>query len=91
MGCHDAREKVTKGVTPFTFVTDGIESAVTQAKAVADDKNVGVMGANTAQQCIQTELLDEIQIHLVPVLLGEGIRLFDHLGTTHIPQFFSRI
>ena len=81
---HEPREKVTKRATTFTFVNDGIESAVTQAKATAGDKNVGVMGANTAQQCIKAGLLDEIQIHLVPVLLGEGIRLFDHLGTEHI-------
>ena len=87
----DAREKVTKGATTFTFVTDGIESAVTQAKAVAGDKNVGVMGANTAQQCLQAGLLDEIQIHLVPVLLGEGIRLFEHIGTEHIELESTRV
>ena len=88
---HEAREKVTKGATTFTFVTDGIESAVTQAKAVAGDKNVGVMGANTAQQCIKAGLLDEIQIHLVPVLLGEGIRLFDHLGSHPIELESTRV
>jgi dihydrofolate reductase len=88
---HEAREKVTKGATTFTFVTDGIESAVTQAKAVAGDKNVGVMGANTAQQCLKAGLLDEIQIHLVPVLLGEGIRLFDPLGTQHIELESTRV
>ena len=87
----EAREKVTKGATTFTFVTDGIESTVTQAKAVAGDKNVGVMGANTAQQCLQAGLLDEIQIHLVPVLLGEGIRLFDPLGTQHIELESTRV
>ena len=75
------QEKVTKGATAFTFVTDGIESAVTQAKAAAGYKNVGVIGAKTAQQCIKAGLLDEVHLHLVPVLLGEGIRLFDYLGT----------
>jgi dihydrofolate reductase len=88
---HEAREKVTKGATTFTFVTDGIESAITQAKATAGDKNVGVMGANTAQQCLKAGLLDEIQIHLVPVLLGEGIRLFEHLGSLPIELEGSRV
>ena len=82
---HHIPEEVPKGATPFTFVTDGIESAITQAKAAAGDKNVYVLGgANTAQQCVKAGLLDEILIHLVPVLLGEGIRLFDHIGTEHI-------
>ena len=81
---HEPLEKVTRGATTFTFVTDGIESAVTQAKAPAGDKNVGVMGANTAQQCLKAGLLDEIQIHLMPVLLGEGTRLFEHPGIEHI-------
>lgn len=57
---------------------------VQQAKAAAGDKDVCVMGANIAQQHIKAGLLDEIQIHLVPVLLGEGIQLFKHLGTEHI-------
>ena len=65
----------------FTFVTDGIHSAVEQAKAAAgDDKVVGVHGASTAQQSLAEGLMDEIQIHLIPVLLGSGTRLFDLLG-----------
>ena len=64
---------------PFTFVTDGLESAVAQAKAVAGDKTVGVAGPTIAQQCINAGLLDEVHIELVPVLLGQGIRFFDHL------------
>jgi dihydrofolate reductase len=76
---HEAWEPVTKGKTPFTFVNDGIESALEQAKAAAG-KNIGVMGANVAQQFIKAGLLDDIQIHLVPVLLSGGVRLFDHLG-----------
>ena len=78
------QEKVTKGAMTFTFVTDGITSAVTQAKAAAGFKNVAVIGAKTAQQCIKAGLLDEVHIHLVPVLLGEGVRLFDYLGAQHI-------
>ena len=67
--------------SPFTFVTDGIESAVEQAKAIAGEKDVAVAAASIVQQCIGARLLDEIHIDLVPVLLGEGVRLFDHLGT----------
>src|SRR5450432_3444314 len=65
----------------FTFVTSGIEWAVEQAKAVAGDKHVMVIGgANTAQQCIRAKLCDEIQIGIIPVLLGEGLRFFEHSG-----------
>ncbi|WP_405060665.1 dihydrofolate reductase family protein [Kribbella sp. NBC_01505] len=64
----------------FTFVTDGIESAVKQAKAVAGDKTVGLHGATAPQQALAAGLLDEIHVHLVPVLLGGGVRLFDLLG-----------
>jgi dihydrofolate reductase len=64
----------------FTFVTDGIHSAVAQAKAAAGDKVVGVHGASAAQQCLAAGLLDEVLVSLVPVLLGSGTRLFEHLG-----------
>ncbi len=68
----------------FTFVTDGVESAVAQAKAVAGDKTVGVAGPNVAQQCLNAGLVDELHVELVPVLLGEGIRFFDHLRSTPV-------
>ncbi len=61
---------------PFTFVHDGVASAVKQASAVAGSKTVGVAGPNIAQQCLALGLLDEINIDLVPVLLGTGIRFF---------------
>lgn len=64
---------------PFTFVTDGVESAIEQAQAVAGDKTVAVGAASLAQQCLKAGLLDEIHIDLVPLLLGRGVRLFDHL------------
>ena len=67
--------------SPFTFVTDGVASAVEQAREVAGDKNVGVGGADIAQQCIEGGLIDEVGIDLVPVLLGEGIRFFGSLDT----------
>ncbi|VVJ24501.1 Dihydrofolate reductase homolog [Amycolatopsis camponoti] len=67
---------------PFTFVTDGVESAVEQAKKAAGDKNVAVASTKIAQQCLNLGLLDGIQVDLVPVLLGSGVRFFDDLDTT---------
>jgi dihydrofolate reductase len=64
------------------FVTDGIESAVAQAKAAAAGKSVGVHGADTIQQLLNAGLLDEISIDIAAILLGSGIRLFDHLAGT---------
>src|SRR5688572_26352224 len=76
---HQARQSVAKGGATFTFVDTGIESALAQAQAAAGEKAICVAGgATTAQQFLQAGLIDEVQIHLVPVLLGEGIRLFDH-------------
>jgi dihydrofolate reductase len=81
---HHARETVAKqGGTSFIFVTDGLESALAQAREAAGDKDVSVAGgASLVQQCIEAGLLDEMQIHLVPVFLGRGVRLFDQLGDT---------
>ncbi len=76
---HSVPDGWPRDDAPFTFVTDGLESAVAQAKAVAGDKTVGVAGPAIAQQCINAGLLDEVHIELVPVLLGQGIRFFDHL------------
>ena len=64
------------------FVTDGIESAVAQAKAAAGPKSVAVHGAQTIQECLDAGLLDEIQVDVAAVLLGGGVRLFDHLANT---------
>jgi len=61
------------------FVTDGLESAVRQAKAAAGDKAVGVHGADTIQQLLNAGLLDELSIDVAALLLGSGVRLFDHL------------
>jgi dihydrofolate reductase len=66
------------------FVTDGIESAVAQAKAAAGSKLVGVHGAQTIQQCLEAGLLDEIHVDLAAVLLGRGVRLFDQLANTPV-------
>jgi dihydrofolate reductase len=75
-----SQEWVYEG-SPFTFVTDGVESAVEQAKQAAGGKDVAVGAASIVQQCIRAELLDQIHVDLVPILLGGGVRLFDHLGT----------
>lgn len=77
---HTERERLIKKSGTFTFVTNGIESALRQAQAVADDKDIRLMGANIAQQFLSAGLLDEIQINHVPILLGDGVRLFEHLS-----------
>jgi dihydrofolate reductase len=76
-----ARETVTmQGGTSFAFVTDGIEAAIAAAREVADDRDVLVAGgASVVQQAIRTGLLDELQLHVVPLLLGGGVRLFGAL------------
>jgi dihydrofolate reductase len=72
---------VKEGGTTFTFVTDGIHGALDQAKAAAGDKNVDIAGgARTVQQYLREGLIDELQLHVVPALLGEGLRLFEGLG-----------
>jgi dihydrofolate reductase len=76
---------------PFTFVIDGVESAIDQAKAAAGDKYVGVGAATVAQQAMKAGLLDEIQIHLVPLLLGRGVRLFDNLGEVPVELEITRV
>jgi dihydrofolate reductase len=83
---HERREKLVKeGGTTFTFVADGIESALKQARAVAGEKDVLVAGgANDHQQYLKAGLLDEIEIHLIPVLFGQGVRLFNHSNENHI-------
>ena len=81
---HIPQEWIKEG-SPFTFVTDGIESAIAKAKAIAGEKNVGIGSATTLQQCLNAGLLDEIHIDLAPVLLGGGLRLFEYLGTAPVP------
>jgi len=83
---HHAREPLVKqGGTTFAFVTDGIESALEQAREAAGDKDIALSGgANIAQQYLKAGLIDELQIHLVPVLLNDGARLFDSLGDARV-------
>lgn len=74
-----------KGGTSFTYVTDGVESAVAQAKAAAGGKDVAVAGGGTlVRQVLAAGLLDELELHIVPVVLGDGLRLLDaDLGLGH--------
>jgi dihydrofolate reductase len=78
---HHARDTVEKqGGTSYTFVTDGPEAALERAREAAGDRNVAIGGgASVFQQYLRAGLLDELQIHLVPVLLGSGTRLLEGL------------
>lgn len=77
--------------SPFTFVTEGVESAIKLARKAAGDKDVGVGGTTIVQQCLKAGLLDGIHIHLAPVLLGAGIRLFDNLGAEPMGLEVTRV
>ena len=88
---HEAPESYLEENTSFTFVTDGIEGAVQQAKEAAKGKNVSIGTASIAQQCIRAGLLDEMHLHVAPILLGKGIRLFDRIGTEHIKLESQRV
>lgn len=83
---HHEREPLEKeGGTTFTFVTEGIESALEQAKRAAGGKDVSLGGgADVAQQYLAAGLIDELELHVVPVLLGRGTRLFDNLAGSDI-------
>jgi dihydrofolate reductase len=82
---HHAREPlVTEGGTTFTFVTDGIESALEQARRAAGEKDIALSGgAQAAQQYLNAGLVDEMQLHMSPMLLGAGERLFDGVSDLH--------
>lgn len=89
---HASRGAVERDGATFIFVTNGVESALERAKAAAGDKDVCIAGgASTAQQFLGAGLLDEIQLHLVPVLFGGGLRLFEHLGTEQINLERTRV
>jgi dihydrofolate reductase len=91
---HHPREPVEKeGGTTFTFVTEGIESALEQARAAAGGKNVAVAGgAQAVQQYLKAGLIDELQLHLAPVFLGGGVRLFeDHTGARPAELEYARV
>jgi dihydrofolate reductase len=83
---HEERNPIPmQGGTTYTFVADGIESALARARAAAVDRDVGIWGgANVFRQYLQTGLADEVQIHLVPVMLGDGVPLFAGLDSGRI-------
>ena len=77
---HHPRESVQVGATTFHFATDGVESAVAQAREAAGDLTVAIAGgASTVNQCLAAGLIDQLHLHVVPITLGEGERLFDGL------------
>jgi len=81
---HDVPEGTPEGGV-YTFVTGGIERALELARAAAGEKDVTVMGgAETGQRYLRAGLVDELSIHLVPVLFGSGTRMFEHLGDQHV-------
>ena len=89
---HSVPREWAERPSPFTFVTDGIDSALAQARAVTGDKDVGIGGgANVIQQYLAARLIDELRLHLAPVLLGAGKRLFDHLGNQTIELQRTRV
>ena len=83
---HHPRDPVEmEGGTTFHFVTDGIESALEQARAAAGDEDVMLWGGGSIiQQYLAAGLLDELELHVVPVLLGDGARLLDNLGDAEV-------
>ena len=81
---HNVPQEWVKAGSPFTFVTDGVESAIRQAKKAAGDKDVVICTASILQQCLKARLVDEIYVDVAPLLLGGGVRLFDHLGLVPI-------
>ena len=78
---HHPREPLQMGGTTFHFVTDGIDSALEQARAAAGDGDVAVAGgASTVRQYLRAGLLDELYLHIVPIVLGAGERLLEDVG-----------
>lgn len=89
---HHPREPLELQGTTFTFVTDGIQAAVEQARAAAGAKDVHVAGgANVIQQYLGAGLLDELELHVVPLLLGGGVRLLDQVGDAPIGLELDRV
>jgi dihydrofolate reductase len=82
---HHEREPLTLGATTFTFVTDGVESALEQANEAAGDKDVALGGgASVAQQYLSAGLMDEMELNIVPLMLGSGTRLLDNVDTADL-------
>ena len=87
VGTHNPPQKqpLETATLTFTFVTDGIESAIAQARNLAGNRDVQVVGgAGTIQPCLQAGLCDELHLDMVPVLLGEGLRLLENIDTDQV-------
>jgi dihydrofolate reductase len=81
---HRSREDLAVTSGTFTFITEGPEVALRQARAAAGSRDVAVMGGDAGRQCLAAGLIDALHIHLVPVLLGRGVRLFEQPGADPI-------
>ena len=88
---HNPPREWVKAGSPFTFVGGGIHSAVAKARELAGGKDVVISTPSVMQQALNAGLLDEIHIDLTPVLLGEGVRLFDHLGPQPVNLEITRV
>jgi dihydrofolate reductase len=77
---HKAPAEPVQGSVPYTYVTDGIESCIKQAKKAAGSKAVALTGSQSVQQALAAGLLDEVQLSIVPILLGGGVRLLDNIS-----------
>ncbi len=86
---HKRRDPIAmEGGTTYIFIADGIEAALSQAKEVAEERNVAIMGgANTINQCLSAGLLDELWLHIVPVTIGSGARLFEGIPDLKLDPF----
>jgi len=78
---HNVPQEWVKEGSPFIFVTDGVESAIHQAKKAAGDKDVVICTPSILQQALKAGLVDEIHVDVAPIRIGGGVSLFDHLGT----------
>ena len=88
---HPRDPQPMEGGTTYHFVTDGIESALTQARAAAGDEDVAILGgASTINQSLAAGLIDELRLHIVPLTLGAGTRLFDGVPPLNLEQVESR-
>ena len=87
---HHPREPVPmEGGTTYHFVTDGIEAALAQASEAAGDRHVAIAGgANTVNQYLAAGLIDELRLHIAPVVIGQGERLFEGVGNFNLERFY---
>lgn len=88
---HNVPLEWVKEGSPFIFVTDGVESAIRQAKQAAGDKDVVICTASILQQALKAGLVDEINVDVAPILIGGGVSLFNQLGTGPIDLECTRV